>query len=240
MNKTSLLVFFAAAALRGVTAHAQTTTTLIDPTTNNGSFETPAAGKIDFAGATNASAVIPYWATTTGVAATDSGVDAGADITQQGARGAFQQPNTAIFNLVTSRPIVSGDIYTLTLYARNTNGGTLGASTDTLAVTLFSQVATDPSTPYTLDANGLLATTSVGVTNQLAFTQITLSYTAQDADAGNDIGVQISNGGPNYDGVDNVTLTVTTPAPEPSAYALMFAGIGGLLFVLRARHSMTA
>lgn len=240
MNKTSLLAFVAAAAF-GVSAHAQVIT-LIDAATNNGSFETPVAGKINFSLTTSNTAAIPYWALTAAPAGNvDSGVETDAGITQAGVRGAFQQPTSGVFNLVTSRAIAAGDTYTLVYYARNTNGGTAGASIDTLTTTFFSQAAPAPGAAYGYAPTAVLATGTATVANNAvgtanAFTQVTLTYVATAANVGGNIGISVTNAGPNYDGIDNFVLTVA-PVPEPSTYALMFAGMGGLLLMFRVRRA---
>ena len=233
MNKTFL---FSSLAAVGLAASAGAQTTLISPAINNGSFETPAAGKIDFTPTTSSTAVIPYWGGTT--ATPDTGVDAGADVAQDGARGAFEQPGTGIFNLVTSRPIATGDVYTLTFFGRST-ANPAAVAADPLVASFYSQAIPGAATYGYTPINASLATATVTLSNAAAFGQYTLTYTATAAEAGSDIGISLTNTGGNYNGLDNFVLTVTpAPAPEPSTYAMMLMGLGGLAFVLRARRSV--
>ncbi len=229
-SPTTKILGVCAAASLALTAGAsfgQTTTILISPTINNGSFETNPGVKTDFLAATSGTAAIPYWGSTTGT--NDTGVDVGADIAENGTYGAFEQPTTGIFNLVTTRPIQAGDVYTLTFYARDTNGGT---STEPLTATFFSQAVPAGAT-YTYTPIATLATITPTITNAVYSNASleTLTYTATTA--GNDIGIAITNSGGNYNGLDNFNLSVTSAVPEPSTYALLSVGAAGLLFLRR-------
>lgn len=234
MNKISLLAIFATAVV-GVSAHAQTA--LINPTTNNGSFETSPAAKTNFTATTSNAAPIAFWGSQANV--TDTGTATGTDVAQDGTKGAFEQPGAGIFNLVTTRTILGSDFYTLTFYARST-ANPANVVTQPLTVTLYSQAATATGSTYGYAPIRTLATFTPMISNATGFpagSQYTLTYAAIAGDVGNDIGISITNGATNYNGLDNFVLTVA-PVPEPSTYALMFAGIGGLLFVLRARRSL--
>ena len=234
MIKTPLLVFLAATAA-AISAHAQALA-LINPSTNNGSFETPTTGKVDFTPTTSLNGTVPFWGNT-GAAATDTGVDAGADITEDGARGAFEAPGTGIFNLVTSRPIATGDVYTLTFYGRST-ANPANVAADPLLASFYTQAVPAAGTAYGYaPISAALGANTETLSNAAAFAQYTLTYTATAADAGKDIGISLTNNGNNYNGLDNFVLNVT-PAPEPSTYALMFVGMGGLVVVLRHRRSV--
>lgn len=259
MKKSSLqthsskLLFACAAlglALTSKTASAQTLT-LISNTVNDGGFESVGMNKVFFVSPTSSTANIPYWGATlvstagAAVAApTDSGseqfaVSTGNDIsaTHSGIAGGFWQPggNSTAFNLVTTRPMALGDVYNLTWYGRFTGNG--GAQ----AATLFSQLASTVGATYTYQPIATL--TSLDQTNAdnfvvNTFSQFSLTYTATAADVGNDIGLTYGNSGTAYIAADDFFLTVTpaAAAPEPSTYALLLAGLGGVSFVRRFRR----
>ena len=244
-------------ALTTRTASAQMMT-LISPTVNNGGFETSTGAKPFFSSPAPSSAnggTIPFWgatlvnaAGTTVAAPTDSGAenDGGTigntgnnAVANTGTYGAFWQPtgSSTAFNLVTTNPIVAGNVYTLTWYGRTT--GTGGAQ----IVSLFSQLtSTATGGTYTyqpsatlITANGLNNATYALSTNNGPFAQYTLSYTATAADAGKYIGLTYGSSGTAYIGADDFTLTAAVP--EPSTYVLLFAGLGGVLSVRRFRRA---
>lgn len=241
-------------ALTSRTASAQMMT-LISPTVNNGGFESTPTTKPLFTSPTSSTTNIPYWGATllnaagTAVAApTDSGAenDGGTigntgnnAVAHTGTYGAFWQPtgSSTAFNLVTTNPIVAGNIYTLTWYGRTTGGG--GAQ----VVTLFSQLAsTVTGGTYTyqpsatlITANGLNDTNYALTAANGPFALYTLTYKATATDAGKLIGLTYGSSGTAYIGADDFTLT--SAVPEPSTYALLFAGLGGVLLVGRFRRA---
>ena len=239
--KRPLLLALAATAFIGIRAQAQTLT-LISPTVNDGSFESAPTAKTDFPLTTSATGTIPYWGAT-GVGATnDTGTQMTSSIAQSGSFGAFEQPTTttatggSIFNLVTSRPIAVGDVYTLTFYGRDTQT----SASSTLLASFFYQTPPAAGATYAYTALGALGTpTTVTLPgNGAAFAQFTISYTATAADgsAGDDIGIVLTNSGASYNGLDNFVLTVTPAVPEPSTYAMLAAGgLGGMMMFRRRR-----
>lgn len=221
--KTLLLASLAVAAF-GLGAQAQTA--LINPTLLNGSFETallPVGGKSQNGFDTPAFDVTNWTNTNTDAAGAtvgygDAGYESGA--AQNGAQFAFfHGGDGGAFNLTTA-VINTGDVFNLSFYGNNGAG---------LTARLFS------STNGTYATNATLATSAI-TTAAGAYTQYFLAYTATPADSGKTVGVSFF-GTAGYPNVDNVVLTVT-PVPEPSTYALMFAGLGGLLLVTRARRSI--
>ena len=224
-------------ALTSGTSFAQIT--LISPTVNNGSFETNTAGagggKVDpmtavtSSGPASATVNVPYWAET--AAFNDTGVQSGAGLNEDGIYGAFEQPGASIFNLVTSRPIVAGDVYTLTFYGRDTNGG---VATQSNTFSFFTQ-APPTSSPYSFLPSAIVESVPFVLSNAAALAMYTETYTAVAGDAGNDIGIELTDSGADYNGLDNFNLTVTPAAivPEPSTYALLAVAVGGLLFLRR-------
>ncbi len=237
-------------ALTSKTASAQTLN-LISPTVNDGGFES-ITGKSNFVSSTSANANIPYWGATlvnaagaTVVTPPDSGAEMGAPSagndnrpTHTGNAGAFWQPGgtSTAFNLVTSRAMVAGDVYNLSWFGRFTgNGGAQVAS-------LFSQLAsTATGATYTYQPSATLTTLDTTDPNNFligTFSQYFLTYTATADDAGKFIGLMYGNSGTAYIAADDFVLTVTpAAAPEPSTYALLFAGLGGVFVVRRLRRA---
>ncbi len=240
LSTTKLLSVCAAAGLifTAPASFAQMIT-LINPTTNNGSFETnTGASKIEpfptvgSGGAATTANPVPYWAITAASAAAttdDTGIQTGVGLNEQGLYGAFEQPGASIFNLVTSRPIAAGDLYTLTFYGVDTEGGP-GAST-TLGVTFYSQAV---PTGATYGFSGTALSTTPESLPTAGFMEYSLTFAPSAASAGADLGIELTNSGADYNGLDNFVLTVTPAAvPEPSTYAWLAAGLMGLLFLRR-------
>ena len=240
--KRPLLLALVATAFVGIRAQAQTLT-LISPTTNDGSFESAPTAKTNFPLTTSATGTIPYWAATGAGATNDTGTQMGGGPVQSGSFGAFEQPATgttqggSIFNLVTSRPIAVGDVYTLTFYGKDTQT----SASSTLLASFFYQAPPAAGATYAYAAlAGLGTPTTITLPgNGAAFAQFTISYTvtAADGSAGDDIGIALTNNGVSYNGLDNFVLTVTPAAvPEPSTYAMLAAGgLGGMMMFRRRR-----
>ena len=238
----SFLIACIATAFVGACAQAQTLT-LISPTVNDGSFESAPTAKTFFPTTTSATGTIPYWAAT-GVGATnDTGTQTGGNIEEDGTIGAFEQPATttvtggSIFNLVTSRPISVGDVYTLTFYGKDTQT----SASSTLLASFFYQTAPAAGATYGYAALGALGTPTTFTLpgNGAAFMQFTMSYTVMTSDgaAGDDIGIALTNNGASYNGLDNFVLTVTPAAvPEPSTCVVLAVGsLGGMMAFRRRR-----
>jgi hypothetical protein len=221
-----------ACTFSGGIAFAQST--LIGSTMNNGDFESAiAGGKQDFTSTASSTSPVAYWGSLTGASDTDSGAQVGGNCVYQGSNGSYYKEGEGAFNLVTDYTIAAGDLFSLTYYAYNTypNGSTIPQS-----VWLFSQ-ANPSGAAYSYAPMATLATDAENLVNGNPWTEYTLTYTATLADAGNDIGVAIQNnstGSSDYTAADDFTLTVT-PVPEPSAYALIGAGLVGFVFVRRFR-----
>jgi PEP-CTERM motif len=208
--------------------------TLISTNINNGGFEsTLAGGKQNFTFPTSATGAVAYWGSLGSANDSDSGAQVGGNVVYQGTNGCYFKPGEGAFNLVTDYTIATGDLFTLTYFAYDTNpNGTTAAQT----VTLFSQA--NPTGPtYSYAPIATLATRVDNLVQGAPFTEYTLTYTALAGDAGNDIGVSIANtAGGDYTAADNFTLTVS-PVPEPSTYALLGAGVFGLLAMRRLRRA---
>ena len=226
----------------GTCTQAQTLT-LISPTINDGSFESAPTAKTFFPLTTSATGTIPYWAATGAGATNDTGTQTGG-VNQDGNIGAFEQPTTtsatggSIFNLVTSRPIAVGDMYTLTFYGKDTQT----SASSTLLASFFYQTPPAAGTSYAYAGQGALGApmTFTLPGNGAAYTQFTMSYTvmASDGAANDDIGIALTNNGASYNGLDNFVLTVTPAAvPEPSTYAMLAVGSLGAMMVLRRRRA---
>lgn len=243
MNKTLLLTTLSAAAI-SLSASAQTS--LIGPALRNGSYESTAlATTTQVQSGFDSTPDVPFWnntfvlnnggITTAVVPApyTNSGVrndpGAGTTVPPDGTQFAFFNPaDGSAFNL-TTYVIQTGDQFTLT-YSGRTGGG--GSS----FTTLFS------TSDGTYGGTGAYGTSDSNVKTLAFATQLltasyatyTLSYTALAADAGKTIGITYGNGtGAGFISGDNFRLTVV---PEPSTYAITFAGLVGLVAMLRVRR----
>ncbi len=222
--KTLLLASLAIAA---VSVCAQAQTDIIDATLLNGSFETVLApGGKSNKGFDTAGADVTNWTNTNtdinGVAApyTDTGSQNGGGAEDGAQFVFFHGGDGGAFNL-TSTVIHTGDAFSLTFYGNNASG---------LTYRLFSSTDGTYATAATLTGNNI--TTAAG-----AYQQYFINYTALPTDNGKTIGVSLFGTG-GYANVDNLVLSVTpAPAPEPSTYALMFAGLGALFFMFRVRRS---
>jgi hypothetical protein len=221
-------------------SHAQVT--LIGSSTQNGSFELPATGKVDPFNGVN----VPDWGIVSGGTYTDSGVQStGSSPTPvDGSYVAFlMNNNSGIYNLVPSASytMTAGDQYTLTMWACvSSTSSTAGA--DQLTLNLFS--TSNGSYTSSDDVASLVQNmpTSLG---KYDWQEYTLTYTAQSSDSGNQIGVYVANtyadaSHSHYMDVDNFDLTVQT-VPEPASDLLV--AMGGVLvlgFGLHRRASIKA
>ena len=111
-------------------------------------------------------------------------------------------------------------------------------------MSLFSQLtSTATGGTYTYQPSATLVTVN-GLTNPTyaltamngPFALYSLSYTATAADAGKYIGITYGSSGTSFIGADDFTLTAA-PAPEPSTYALLAAGLAGVVGVRRFRRA---
>lgn len=238
-STTSILACAAlSCALYAGHASAQTST-LISPSVNNGGFESVTA-KTPFTTTASATTGVPYWGAA-GTVITDSGAEPGGGTVQAGAAGSYYKfTDSPAFNLASTYRIKTGDQFTLTWFARS-SGATISSQT----VTLFSQSAANSGATYTYNPVLTLATTSPALT--AAFTQYTLTYTALATDAGNSIGLTFGNSGApgsadtgnTFVTADSFTLNVTS-VPEPSTWAVVCAGLGGLALMMRRRLLATS
>jgi len=161
---------------------------LIDPTHNNGSFET-GDGKLPNWGS------VDFWDEWTGVstASGDSGTDLGASATQ-GTRVAFLQRNNAAYNM-TTHVVAEGDIYTFRW------DHTLRDASHTVSL-----VWNNSGTVTSIAASEVTSTT---VGNGKGTTYKVL---AGDPAIGSTIGLGIKNNNSQYPEVDNFMLVVTPAA----------------------------
>lgn len=229
MKKTFLLASVAAFAL-GLSAHAQTINTIvIDGTTLNGGFENPQVGVGDSKnGFDTAGKDILNWTNTpTNFAQqpatyTDNGVDFNAAGAHAGTQFAFFHGGEGgAFNLSTFA-VQAGDQITLTWFGRN----------DTIIMALFT------STSGSLTGASFIFNTGNVAQTPNAYAQNVFNYTVQPTDTVGPLGVVIYNPTVGYANVDDITLSVaTTTVPEPSTYAMMLAGLGGLFAMFRARRA---
>ena len=195
---------------------------LIGPNLNNGGFELPALaanGKVAD-GFDDPANDCPNW-NNTGGTTNDVGFENG----PAGAGGSAQfaywhAGQTGAFNLTTT-VIHAGDQFNVSWF---------GAQ-DSLRVQLIG------SPDGTYGTATVLATIDQVQSNAgNNFAQFSLpTYTATANDAGLLVGLAVFDAGTSYANGDDFTLAVT-PVPEPGTYALMFAGLGGLL-VFRARRA---
>lgn len=228
MKKTLFLASLAAFAV-GFSAHAQVTTIVIDGNNLNGGFENPQVGAGDSKnGFDTAGKDILNWTNTptnfAGGAATytDNGVDFNAAGAHAGTQFAFFHGGEGgAFNL-SAFTVQANDQITLSWFGR----------ADTILFGLFT------STSGSLTGATFLANTGNVAQTPAAYGANTFNYTVQNTDALGPLGVVIYNPlAAGYANVDDVALTVTRAVPEPGTYALMFAGLGGLFFMLRARRA---
>lgn len=249
LSASKLFLAFAIAGLASGTVSAQVVT-LISPTIHNGGFESITA-KSTF-GVNSSTGQIAYWgATLVSPAGTPTGApnDSGAEqaapgttadnsATHAGLAGSFYQPGGAstAFNLATTHTVQAGELYTLTWFGRITGVG--GQQT----ATLFSQSPNDTPDPNQVTyipaatlATALGSTPTYALPADRSFAQFTLTYAATAADVGNYVGLTFGNSGTAFIGADDFTLTVTQ-VPEPSTYACIIIGVGGLLLVRRSRR----
>lgn len=229
MKKTFLLVSLAAFAI-GVSAQAQVlTTAVIDGVNLNGGFENPQVGVGDAKnGFDTAGKDILNWTNTptnfAGQPATygDNGVDFNAAGAHAGTQFAFFHGGEGgAFNL-SAFTVQPGDEITLSWFGRN----------DTILFSLFT------STSGSLTGATFLTNTGNVAQTPNAYGQNIFNYTVQSTDALGPLGVVIYNPlAAGYANVDDVALTVARVVPEPSTYALLFAGLGGLFAMFRARRA---
>jgi len=227
-------------------AHAQILT--------NGSFENDASeistGKVNSGfdattvdnGPKEGQAVnISGWENIGGVAPTDSGVQYASPAvgsggvvpnnTESGTYFAFQKAGDGLGAYqITDTTLNVGDQLTLTWYAG------ISFNFPTQTVHLLTADSLDAS--YA-SSTVLTPTTSSDLTLTNAYKEYTLTYTVTAADAGKFVGVSFSTGGGTntYAQYDNFVLTdIPAEVPEPSTYALLFAGLVGLVLMQRLRR----
>jgi hypothetical protein len=223
------LVPMAAVLLAGLltSGPAWAATTLIDPVTNNGSFES-VNGTINTSFTTkitqwdgHGSGEIDHWTLWDGVATASN--DSGSQVWTpapappagpEGVRFAFLQPGNAVYNL-TSHVAAAGDSFT---FSWDHVGGRNLSHT-------VSLVYFDGTNVLALAGTEVFATTS-----QLSYGD-TFTLAADSPAIGKTIGLGVINTSSNWAEVDNFTLSVT-PVPEPAAALL---GALGILTVLRRR-----
>ncbi len=256
-QKLSRRVLLSCAAFGfGISASAQTI--LISTTVQDGGFES-ITGKANFPVTTSATSAVPYWGATgvtvTGAAATgtqdtgaqlDNGPGSGTGYTSRSGPGAgsyYKPGDTTAFNLVTTRPIALGDVFTLSWYARTDIAAAPGVQTITLFTGTYTGSATytyaglTPATVATA-AGATNPTYSLATSTTTDYQLFTLSYSATAADVGKYIGLTAGNAAaPNtFISMDDFNLSVTN-VPEPSTYAVALVGLGALAFVTRVRRA---
>lgn len=230
MNKTFLLGSLAAAA---IALHSQAQTTdIINPTLLNGGFESPvltASHKQGWDGTPD----ITNWTNTAtnfaGAAATftDDGVDLNAGGAHTGNQFAFYHAGEGGSFDLSNFTIRAGDQISLSWYGR----------ADTIYMGLFTSTNGGFTGSTPLANTGIITQPTGTVAGQNGYLPYNFAYTVQATDTVGPLGLVIFNPMTGYANVDDITLSVTR-APEPSTYALMVAGLGGLMFVFRARRSM--
>jgi hypothetical protein len=220
-----LNVFLGLLALNG-TSHAAV---LIDPTTLNGSFESPDVGGGDSKqGFDTTGKDILNWGNTNttfagaGLATyNDNGVDNNPGGSHSGNQFAFFHGGEGGAYNLTSYVVQAGDQFNLSWFGR----------ADTIAVRLFSSTDGSYSTAATM-YESIQAQPG-------GYAQYSIpTYTAQVGDIGKTIGISVFNPTTGYANVDDFTLTVTS-VPEPSASLTLV--LGGAAFLLRrSRRSVAA
>ncbi len=202
---------------------------LINGTTLNGGFESPAVGVGDSKQGFDMSGKdILNWTNTTttyagvgGATYNDNGVDFNAGGAHSGDQFAFFHGGEGGAYNLTNYIIQAGDQFSLTWWGR----------ADTIAIRLFS--SSDGSYGTAATMTELLQAQSAGI-----YTQYTIpTYTAVAGDVGKTIGVSVFNPLPGYANVDDFVLTVTS-VPEPSS-CLAFT-LGGAAFIFRRSRPRTA
>jgi hypothetical protein len=202
----------------------------------NGGFETDSAtigtGKVQTGFST-----ITGWQNI-GTAANNSGVQYGTpgeglNFSQSGSYFAFQDSddgngtNLGAYQ-ITSTTLNTGDQITLTWYAES--------SYQSPVQTVHLLDASSTGSSYA-SATILTPTNSPSLTLTSTYVQYTLTYTATASDVGKFLGVSFATTGAtnSFAQYDNFVLTDVASVPEPATYALLLAGLGGLLLIKRAR-----
>ncbi len=232
-NHCSLLVIAITVCLFGAArpAKAQLLT--------NGSFEANAStigsGKV-----ANGFGTITGWQNV-GTTASNSGVQYGSvgtglNNSESGNYFAFQDSddgsgaNGGAFQL-TNTVLEAGDQITLTWYAVNTYNAPI-QNVDLLE-------GSSPSASFA-SVSVLTPINNPNLTLSGTYTEYTLEYTATAADDGKYLGVSFTTTGAenSFAQYDNFVLTdVSAAVPEPSTCALLGAGLGCLIFIVRTRRS---
>lgn len=215
-NYYSILTMIITAITMLAVAPLHAALTLIDSTTRNGSFETPASGKVSFSAKT-----VPFWSNWTimDTADDDTGVESVPKddpnrLNVHGSRVAFIQAGGAIVNM-TDHIISVGDVIHYSVYNVRSHGG------------------------WTAPAKLSLVWDRAGVMTQLNGTEISVAvhtkgtgqYTVKAGDAcvGHQLGIGISNTMPGWPEVDQVKLSIGEP---PGA----ILGLGGFSLILSPSH----
>jgi hypothetical protein len=255
MLKNMKLNRYAMAAAIGfalITTVCSAQTVLIDTNVNDGSFESVGNNKINFSTPVSSTTSIPFWgATLVDVsnnpvgAPSDSGVQLGGNVVEQGTNGCYIQgaPISTAFNLVTNYVIQTGDFFTLTWWGNIT-------APSVQQVALFSQNPSTVGATWAYQPTATLKVAQGGIyVGTGHFSQFSLTYQATAADAGNLIGVTIGNAGSGYPTFDNFKFTVQagvlpgTPSanlPQESPTSASIETPAGASVILMASASGTA
>lgn len=202
---------------------------LIDPATQNGSFEllggTPSAGRKATHWDTDPDGDVDYWSVWgaavggPSTAENDSGTDIGGNPTD-GTQVAFLQPGNAAYNL-TSYLVQAGDVFTyLWDWTLSGRGNAIAQLAYSDGVNIVAIDGTDTTNPDTASAHLGLGTTYTAL--------------AGDPAIGNPIALTVRSTG-NWPEVDNFVLSVA-PIPEPSTLALF--GSLALFLAIRRRRAV--